>query len=381
MQKVMEEGYILSCFKELFRLSPEEVDRIGDDIPIPMFNVNDLEILIENAKKVFTVRPIVGRCTGEYIIVGDIHGNFHDLMRIFLEHGLPGLTKYIFLGDYVDRGCYSLECILLLLTFTVVSPGSIFMLRGNHEFKAINSKYGFKEQLDARYPESTLFEQFNDLFNYMPIACILNNTIFLVHAGIPDESFDISKIEKLQRPIIKFDNPLVAELVWSDPALNANCGGNENYRGIGHFFSKNSLKHFLINNNFTVMIRSHQCVNGIQKEWGDSLITVFSSSGYDKNEAANCGGIVHVYSDGTIKMAAYEDIDEPEAVSAFYYRVNRLKKIPATSLSATQREIPMAILSSSKPLINHRKSSFFPRISKGTYFIMSKPNKSTVIYS
>lgn len=85
------------------------------------------------ACNIFLEQPTLLELNPGVKIVGDIHGQYHDLIRLFQMSGFPPSSNYLFLGDYVDRGMYSLETILLLLCFKIKFPENFFLLRGNHE--------------------------------------------------------------------------------------------------------------------------------------------------------------------------------------------------------------------------------------------------------
>ena len=133
------------------------------------------------------------------LIVGDIHGQFYDLLRIFEYGGYPGESNYLFLGDYVDRGKNSLETICLLLAFKVKYKENFFLLRGNHEAENINRVYGFYDECKKRY-NVKLWKLFCDTFNCLPVAALIDEKILCMHGGISPQLQDLDQINKINRP-------------------------------------------------------------------------------------------------------------------------------------------------------------------------------------
>ena len=140
----------------------------------------------------------------------------------------------MFLGNYVDRGAYSLETICLLMALKLKYPKQIFLLRGNHEDKNVNRYLGFGEECAKRLGEdinlqSSVFAKINELFEYLPLAAIVidkssQNKVFLTHGGIGSTTMKIEDIEKIQRPFVlslgentSQDHQIVVDLLWSDP--------------------------------------------------------------------------------------------------------------------------------------------------------------------
>jgi serine/threonine-protein phosphatase PP1 catalytic subunit len=111
----------------------------------------DIYALCRRAKAVFQSQPVVLELNAPIKIVGDIHGQFSDLLRLFSFGGLPPAANYLFLGDYVDRGKQSLETICLLFAYKIKYPENFFLLRGNHEASAISRIYGFYDDCKKRY--------------------------------------------------------------------------------------------------------------------------------------------------------------------------------------------------------------------------------------
>merc|ERR1711934_697168 len=119
-------------------------------------------MLCTRAKEIFLEESSLLRVSTPTKIVGDIHAQYYDLLRVFEYCGFPPEHNYLFLGDYVDRGKQGLECICLLLAYKIKYPKKIFMIRGNHEASGINRLYGFHEECKRRY-NVRLWKQFNEV--------------------------------------------------------------------------------------------------------------------------------------------------------------------------------------------------------------------------
>jgi serine/threonine-protein phosphatase PP1 catalytic subunit len=132
-------------------------------------------------------------------IVGDIHGQYSDLIRMFEMCGFPPSSNFLFLGDYVDRGKHSLETILLLMCYKIKYPENFFILRGNHECASINRIYGFYDECKRRY-NIKLWKTFTDCFNCLPIAAIIDEKIFTMHGGLSPDLNSMEQIRRVMRP-------------------------------------------------------------------------------------------------------------------------------------------------------------------------------------
>ena len=139
--------------------------------------------MVLECRKIFLDQPCLLELEAPLQIVGDIHGQFSDLLRLFEYVGFPPEANYLFLGDYVDRGKQSLEVICLLLSYKIKYPDNFFILRGNHECAAINRVYGFFDECRRRY-SIRLWKVFQDVFNCMPMAALVENKIFCMHGGL-----------------------------------------------------------------------------------------------------------------------------------------------------------------------------------------------------
>ena len=124
-------------------------------------------------------------------VTGDFHGQFYDLLRIMdLSGGFPPEKKYLCMGDFVDRGKQSIETVTLLLAYKVRYPKCIFMLRGNHECASVTRMYGFHDECKRRY-SIPLWNDFVTLFNYLPIAAVIDERILCMHGGLSPEMNNI----------------------------------------------------------------------------------------------------------------------------------------------------------------------------------------------
>ena len=111
-----------------------------------IFKEKDLELLCHYSREIFKAQPMLLELRAPMKIGGDVHGQFGDLLKIFSICGYPDENNYLFLGDYVDRGCQSLETLALLLCYKIKFPENFFLLRGNHECSSINRIYGFYDE-------------------------------------------------------------------------------------------------------------------------------------------------------------------------------------------------------------------------------------------
>ena len=213
-------------------------------------------------------------------ICGDIHGQFYDLLHLFSISGDPGSTKYLFLGDYVDRGYYSIETFALLIAFKVKYPKSVYMLRGNHECRQVNNLYGFYDENVQRFGHAGTWKMSNDLFDMLPMAAIINNRIYCVHGGLsPDIKLcdQVAMLERRQE--IPNAGPLT-DIVWSDPEDIVGWGNNT--RGAGFLFGSKPTAEFCHNNGLELIARAHQLMmDGYHYHFGgNQLVTVWSAPNY-----------------------------------------------------------------------------------------------------
>ena len=253
--------------------------------------------VIDKALPIIQNQPVMLELEPPIYICGDIHGQFYDLLRVFDILKYPPESKFLFLGDYVDRGKKSLECILLLLCLKIKYPTKIYLLRGNHESEDINRTYGFFDEC-KRKVSVRIYKQFCTLFNFLPITALVGGKILCMHGGLSYESKDIDQLKYIKRPTEIPDSGLLCDLVWSDPDENLFldfCHNNE--RGISICFSKTAVEDFTKRNDIDLICRAHQVVEEGYQFFADmKLITIFTAPNY-MGEFDNKGGILKVNED------------------------------------------------------------------------------------
>ncbi|KAK0424551.1 hypothetical protein QR680_008720 [Steinernema hermaphroditum] len=267
--------------------------------------------LIAQVKEIIKVEGTLVDVPFPVAIVGDIHGQYADLHRIFSVFStknpeLPGslCQRYLFLGDYVDRGPCSLEVICCLLVHKIYYPKMFYLIRGNHEHSSINRVYGFHEEIVSRFPPpqcNQLYSAFNDLFAYFPLAALVGGRILCMHGGISSEVKTLNDIRKLKRPIHEPSvSELACDLLWADPMLDLSGFVPNPMRGISVFFGEDALEKVCADLNVDMIIRGHQVMqNGVGFYCGKRLLTIFSAPRYYPGRN-NKGAVLNITGEGRI---------------------------------------------------------------------------------
>ena len=257
-----------------------------DDLIVDLFNAKDTDAnisidciyyLCANIRNIMMSQPVLLNISAPITIVGDIHGQFYDLIRIFIENGIPPDKKYLFLGDYVDRGKRGIEVLCLLYALKIKYPEHIYMIRGNHECSIMNRRYGFYEECLRRYNNLYVWNSFISTFNVLPFGCIINDSILCLHGGLSPLLKNIEQLKKIVRPVDIPEEGLICDIVWSDPGKDEGFTGTS--RNLGCLFGEDVFNEFMNNNHLKLLIRGHEVSDGFVVYW-KKCITVFSAPCY-----------------------------------------------------------------------------------------------------
>ncbi|XP_059430297.1 serine/threonine-protein phosphatase 7 isoform X2 [Corylus avellana] len=270
----------------------------------------------------------------EVVVVGDVHGQYHDLLFLLQDAGFPSENRFfVFNGDYVDRGAWGLETFLLLLAWKIFMPHRVFLLRGNHESKYCTSVYGFEKEVLTKYGDKGkhVYRKCLGCFEGLPLASIIAGRVYTAHGGLfrsipvtpskrskgkknrrisfnsDPKSFTLGSLDELSRarrsvldPPWEGLNLIPGDVLWSDPSMTPGLSPNKE-RGIGLLWGPDCTEEFLKNFNLKLIIRSHEGPDAREKRPGfggmeegytidhvvesGKLITLFSAPDYPQFQA------------------------------------------------------------------------------------------------
>uniref|UniRef100_A0AC35U973 Serine/threonine-protein phosphatase n=1 Tax=Rhabditophanes sp. KR3021 TaxID=114890 RepID=A0AC35U973_9BILA len=268
------------------------------------YEIEEIEWILKQALDIFKKGPTLEEVSGNVTVCGDVHGQIDDVMRIFKKFGDPSKTKYMFLGDYVDRGNNSIEVIMLLLAYKIQYPKNLFLLRGNHELAHINKVYGYFDECCERITDqnvaSDIYNKCNEVFSYLPLAGCISNKILCMHGGISEHINSLDDIRNIKRPL-SIVQKAACDILWSDPDIKCGKFTFNSARGVSVVFGTNDVTQFCKKLGIDMVIRGHQvCAQGYSVFGDGKLITVFSASVYDE-EINNLSGVIRIDERGIVR--------------------------------------------------------------------------------
>ena len=244
------------------------------------------------------------RVNGRVSVIGDVHGQFYDLYGILKKLHKPESPNdnLLFLGDYVDRGAYGPEIVLLLLALKIRYPKNVNLLRGNHESREMTESFNFREQCLDIY-DAEFYDKVMEIFQLLPVAAIVNGTFLCMHGGMSKFLTDIEAINNIDR---KMEPPeedcLLSDILWADPAKSRynHIDFTENSkRCVSFVFGKRPVNRLLEKEGLKAIVRAHECKqDGFKMHlWNGEeefppVITVFSAPNYCGTHENRAGVII-----------------------------------------------------------------------------------------
>lgn len=266
---------------------------------------DDVRCLCDAARDILARESNLEQVSSPVTVIGDIHGQFDDLVAIFESVGKVEDKRYVLLGDYVDRGVNSVETLQLVLSLKVRFPTRITLLRGNHEGRALGQVYGFYDEVLLKYGDAQVWKLYTDLFDFLPLSCLIDGQVFCPHGGLSPSINTLDELRALDRiQDIPHEGPM-SDLVWSDP--DRRCGWSMSERGAGFRFGPDISEIWNHENGLQLICRAHQMVVGGYK-WDHNrhVLTVFSAPNYCGG--GNTGAIMHIEENLAFRFQQFDGI-------------------------------------------------------------------------
>lgn len=278
--------------------------------------------IIEKATEILTSEPNLIHVPAPVTVCGDIHGQYYDLLKLFEVGGDPEKTQYLFLGDYVDRGYFSVECLLLLFAHKIQRPTQFWMLRGNHECRHLTNYFTFKRECEHKY-NIDIYDACMSSFDALPLAAVVNKQFFCVHGGLSPQLNSLADIEKLHRFREPPTKGLMCDMLWADPHENfgeesSGTGKfvHNNLRGCSYFFTYKASVSFLKKTGLLSIIRAHEAQDAGYRTYRKndntgfpSVMTIFSAPNY--LDAYNNKAAVLKYENNVLNIRQFNSSPHP----------------------------------------------------------------------
>lgn len=250
---------------------------------------SEVKILCTKAKDILGDESNVQKVDAPVTVCGDIHGQFYDLVELFKVGGECPVTNYLFMGDFVDRGFFSVETFLLLLALKARYPDRLTLIRGNHESRQITQVYGFYDECLRKYGSVNVWRYCTEVFDYLSLAALIEDRIFCVHGGLSPSVNTLDDIRGIFRKQEVPHDGAMCDLMWSDPEELEGWGLSP--RGAGYLFGGDIVKQFNQTNGIDIIARAHQLVmEGYKWMFNSALVTVWSAPNY----CYRCGNVAAI---------------------------------------------------------------------------------------
>ncbi|OAA61391.1 serine/threonine-protein phosphatase 2B catalytic subunit [Cordyceps fumosorosea ARSEF 2679] len=277
--------------------------------------------IINAGSELLHAEPTLLEIEAPVTICGDVHGQFYDLVKLFEVGGDPATTQYLFLGDYVDRGFFSIECVFYLWSLKIHHPNTFFLLRGNHECRHLTAYFSFKQECEHKYSRA-IYDACIESFCNLPLAATVNRQFLCIHGGLSPELHTLDDLRKLDRFREPPTQGLMADLLWADPAedfgeeTNTDFFRHNDVRGCSYFYTYHAVCDFLKRNNLLSVIRAHEAQDAgyrmyrtTQNTGFPSVITLFSAPNYV--DMYNNKAAVLKYVNNTINIRQFNHTAHP----------------------------------------------------------------------
>ena len=255
--------------------------------------------IIQKVKEGYLVEPNVVPIKSPVTVAGNIHGQISDLIELFNVCGPCPETNYLFIGDMGDYGYWGIETILLLFSLRVKYPSRITLLRGEHESREMTIIYGLRDECLRKYGNERVWTALALAFECLPLAAVVDNSIFVAHGGISKSAMKIDNIRVLNRfQEIPHDGPM-ADIIWSDPDDE-----KPKRPGPGTLYGQPLVDEFVRANRITHIVRGHKiCPKGFKRCHNDVTITIWSAPNF-LGSCGNAGAALEISEHAPILMAA-----------------------------------------------------------------------------
>ncbi|OEH76486.1 serine threonine protein [Cyclospora cayetanensis] len=258
--------------------------------PPALLTEGDLWSVCQKIKELLVEESNVQPVPAPVVVCGDIHGQLEDLLLLLQLGGSVSSTRYIFLGDYVDRGRNSVETFQLLMLLKLRYPGQVTLLRGNHETRQVTSVYGFYDECLRKYGNANVWRFCCEVFDYLALSATIDGAIHCVHGGLSPDLHLLDQLRLIHRVREIPTEGAFGDLVWSDPAEVSDWQTNP--RGAGWLYGHDAVQRFRHLNGIELIARAHQlAMDGFKYSFDDcSVLTVWSAPNY----CYRCGNVAAV---------------------------------------------------------------------------------------